>query len=130
MKLSFKILEILNIAALMFLLAGGYGLPVTGVLQILVAIIFLITFPGNKLIYIYFGFVAIFFSIWDRHTLDWLFILPITLVFFLTYIIYNQKKKLWISTSLGILFTSALRFSSSSKLEKSAIKTEIFMSQN
>lgn len=56
MKTTFKIIEILNIAALMFLLLGGYGLAITGGLQVLAAIFFLTLFPKNKLIYIYFGF--------------------------------------------------------------------------
>ena len=94
MKLPFKVIEIINIAALMFLLAGAYGLPITGILQVTAAIFFLTVFPKNKLIYIYFGLVIIFFLIWDRHTMDWLFLIPIFLVFFLTYVIYNQKNKL------------------------------------
>lgn len=92
MKVPFKVIEITNITALMFLLAGGYGLPITGFLQVFAAVLFLITFPKNKLIYSYFSLVIIFFLIWDWHTMDWLFLLPIFLVFFLTYIIYAQKR--------------------------------------
>ena len=94
MKTTFKIVEIINIAALMFLLCGGYGLPITGALQVLGAILFVLIFPKNKLIYIYFSLVILFFLIWDRQSMDWLFALPIALIFFLTFIIYNQKKKL------------------------------------
>jgi len=94
MKTTFKVVEIINIAALMFLLFGGYGLPFTGALQVLAAILFVLIFPKNKLIYIYFTLVILFFLIWDRQSMDWLFALPITLIFFLTFIIYNQKKKL------------------------------------
>ena len=93
MKTTFKVVEIVNIAALMFLLLGGYGLPFTGALQVLAAILFVLVFPKNKLIYIYFTLVILFFLIWDRQSMDWLFALPITLIFFLTFIIYNQKKK-------------------------------------
>lgn len=93
MKTTFKVVEIVNIAALMFLLLGGYGLPFTGALQVLAAILFVLVFPKNKLIYIYFSLVILFFLIWDRQSMDWLFALPITLIFFLTFIIYNQKKK-------------------------------------
>lgn len=93
MKTTFKVVEIVNIAALMFLLLGGYGLPFTGALQVLAAILFVLIFPKNKLIYIYFSLVILFFLIWDRQSMDWLFALPITLIFFLTFIIYNQKKK-------------------------------------
>lgn len=94
MKTTFKLLEIINIAALLFLLAGAYGVAATGVLQVLAAFIFLILFPRNKCIYLYFGLVISFFLIWDGELLSWLFLLPITLIFFLTFIIYNQKKKL------------------------------------
>ena len=94
MKTTFKVVEIVNIAALKFLLLGGYGLPFTGALQVLAAILFVLVFPKNKLIYIYFSLVILFFLIWDRQSMDWLFALPITLIFFLTFIIYNQKKKL------------------------------------
>ncbi|MFD1601503.1 hypothetical protein ACFSJW_15780 [Flavobacterium artemisiae] len=93
MKTTFKILEIINVCALMFMLIGGYGLPVTGFLQVIAAILFLIIFPKNKLIYIYFGLVILFFLIWDG-VFSWLMLLPISLAFFLTFIIYNQKKKL------------------------------------
>ncbi|KOP39401.1 hypothetical protein DBB36_09725 [Flavobacterium sp. WLB] len=93
MKTTFKVLEIINIAALMFLLLGGYGIVFTGALQVLAAILFVILFPRNKLIYIYFGLVILFFLIWNGE-FTWLFLLPISLIFFLTFIIYNQKKKL------------------------------------
>ncbi|UUF14971.1 MULTISPECIES: hypothetical protein [Flavobacterium] len=93
MKTTFKVLEIINIAALMFLLLGGYGIAITGGLQVLAAILFLILFPRNRLIYVYFGLVILFFLIWNGE-FTWLFLLPISLIFFLTFIIYNQKKKL------------------------------------
>lgn len=93
MKTTFKILQIINIIALLFLLLGPYGLAITGALQVLAAILFVLIFPKNKLIYIYFGLVILFFAIWDRQ-MDWLFALPAALIFFLTFIIYNQKKKL------------------------------------
>ena len=93
MKTPFKIVEIINIAALMFLLLGGYGLAITGGLQVLGAILFVLIFPKNKLIYIYFALVILFFLIWNGE-FSWLFLLPISLIFFLTFIIYNQKKKL------------------------------------
>ena len=92
MKIRFKIVEIINIVALLFLLLGGYGLGMTGLLQVIAAILFLTLFPKNKLIYLYFGIVMLFFLIWDRKNMDWLFTMPIFLIFFLTFIIYNQKK--------------------------------------
>lgn len=91
MKTIFKITKIINIIAFLFLLLGGYGLPITGALQVTTAILFTIIFPKNKLIYIYFILVIVFFTIWDRNSLDWLFLLPMFLIFFLTYIIYKQK---------------------------------------
>lgn len=92
MKLPFKIIKVINIIALAFLLLGFYGLAIAGYLQVFAALLFFIKFPKNKLIYIYFSFVMLFFIIWDRHTMDALFIIPIALLFFLTYIIYNQKE--------------------------------------
>lgn len=91
MKIAFKIAEIINIIALLFLGLGGYGIGATGFLQIISAILFLFLFPKNKLIYIYFGIVIIFFCFWDGN-FDWLFALPIFLVLFLTFIIYKQKS--------------------------------------
>ncbi len=93
MKATFKIIEVINIAALMFLLLGGYGLPVTGVLQVLAAILFVTIFPKNKLIYVYFGLVVFFFTFWSGD-FNWFFLLPVALIIFLTYIIYNQKIQL------------------------------------
>ena len=91
MKTAFKTAEIINIIALLFLALGGYGIGATGFLQIISAIAFLFLFPKNKLIYIYFGIVIIFFCFWDGN-FDWLFALPIFLVLFLTFIIYKQKS--------------------------------------
>ncbi|WP_310554870.1 hypothetical protein [Flavobacterium sp.] len=91
MKTLFKTTKIINIIALLFLLMGGYGLPATGFLQVIAAIIFIIMFPKNKLIYIYFILVILFFLIWDQHSIDWLFAIPAFLIFFLTFIIYKQK---------------------------------------
>ncbi|KRD07567.1 hypothetical protein ASE21_18975 [Flavobacterium sp. Root901] len=93
MKTTFKIIEIINVCALIFLLGGAYGIAFTGALQVLAAVLFLILFPKNKFIYIYFSLVITFFLIWNGK-FTWLFLLPISLIFFLTFIIYNQKKKL------------------------------------
>ena len=93
MKIPFKITKILNIIALFPLLLGAYGLALTGFLQVIAAILFLLEFPKNKLIYTYFALVIMFFIIWDRNSMDWLFIIPIFLIFFLTYIINFQKNK-------------------------------------
>ncbi|HKX87180.1 MAG TPA: hypothetical protein VJL37_10940 [Flavobacterium sp.] len=94
MKTALKIIEIINIAALLFLLIGAYGLPLTGFLQVVAALIFIGTFPKNKFIYCYFGLVIFFFAVWNGTLEDWFFIIPIFLIFFLTFIIYHQKRKL------------------------------------
>lgn len=94
MKKELKVVEIINIIALLFLLGGGYTLAITGAIQVFAALVFVNLFPKNKLIYLYFGLVITFFLIWDRKTMDWLFALPIFLIFFLTFIIYKQKKQL------------------------------------
>ena len=94
MKTAFKTVKILNTIALLFLLLGGYGLAITGAIQVFAAILFFLIFPKNKLIYIYFALVIIFFLIWDRSSMGWLFSIPIFLLFLLTYIIHFQKNKL------------------------------------
>lgn len=93
METAFKIVEIINITGLLFLLLGGYEIGATGFLQIIAATLFLLLFPKNKLIYIYFGIVIIFFSFCDGN-FDWLFALPIFLIVFLTFIIYKQKLEI------------------------------------
>jgi len=79
MKIPFKITKILNIIALFPLLLGAYGLALTGFLQVIAAILFLLEFSKNKLIYIHFALVIMFFIIWDRNSMDWLFTIPIFL---------------------------------------------------
>lgn len=86
-----KVLKILNIIALLFLFGGAYGLPVTGFLQLIIATVFLILKPKNKLIYIYFALVILFFSLWNGD-FSWLFLIPLFLIFFLTYIIQTQNE--------------------------------------
>lgn len=93
MKIAFKIVEIINIIALLFLCFLAYGIAITGFLQIISAIFFLLLFPKNKRIYIYFGLVIFFFYFWDGQ-FGWFFSLPLFLVGFLTFIIYNQKLKI------------------------------------
>jgi len=91
MKTTFNILKVINIIGLLFLVLGPYGLMFTGLLQVISATLFIIIFPKNKLIYIYFTLVLIFFSVWDNDIRSWLFVIPIFLIFFLTYTIYTQK---------------------------------------
>ncbi|WP_264544571.1 MULTISPECIES: KUP/HAK/KT family potassium transporter [Flavobacterium] len=90
---SFKVVQIINIIALLFLVLGAYGIAATGIFQVIAALCFLILFPSNKLIYIYFALVILFFLFWDG-TFNLLFSIPIFLIFFLTFIIYKQKWKL------------------------------------
>lgn len=92
MKIAFKITKIVNIIALLFLILGPYGIAITGLLQVISAVLFVIIFPKNKLIYIYFSLVMFFFLIWDTN-FGWDFFIPIFLIFFLTYTIYTQKLK-------------------------------------
>jgi hypothetical protein len=94
MKTALKITEIINIVALLFLLMGAYGLAITGFLQVIAGLIFLGTFYKNKFIYSYFGLVIFFFAVWNGTLEDWFFIIPIFLIFYLTFIIYHQKQKL------------------------------------
>ncbi|WP_432671900.1 YqjF family protein [Flavobacterium sp. SM2513] len=86
-----RALKILNSIALLFLFGGAYGLPVTGLLQLIIAIVFLIFRPKNKSIYIYFTLVIIFFCLWNGN-FTWLFSIPVFLILFLTYIIHTQNE--------------------------------------
>jgi len=92
MKLSIKHIKVINIIALLFLFFGGYGLPLTGIFQVLAAILFILHSPKNKLIYIYFGLVFFFFIFWDDK-FSWFFLIPVFLIFFLTYIIHFHNRK-------------------------------------
>lgn len=92
MKLSIKHIKVINIIALLFLFFGGYGLPLTGIFQVLAAILFILHSPKNKLIYIYFGLVFFFFIFWEGN-FNWLFSIPLFLIFFLTYIIHIHNRK-------------------------------------
>lgn len=91
---TLKIIKWINIVALVFLILGGYGLPVTGILQVFAAVLFLLLFSKNKLIYGYFALLIVFFLAWDFKSFGWLFLIPVFLIFFLTYIIYKQKTEL------------------------------------
>ncbi|MBC5839045.1 YqjF family protein [Flavobacterium muglaense] len=91
MKPNLNLLKTINTIALLFLLLGGYGLPFTGALQLLAATLYLTIHPRNKLIYIYFSLVFLFFIGWDG-SFDWFFTIPILLIFLLTYIIHFQNK--------------------------------------
>ena len=86
-----KGLKVLNSIALLFLLGGAYGLPVTGLIQLISACIFVILKPKNKLIYIYFILVILFFSFW-KGDFNWLFAIPVILIFFFSYIIHSEKN--------------------------------------
>lgn len=94
MRTSFQIAKIINIVALICLIAGPYGSMFTGFLQIVAAIFFLITFPKDKWIYSYFTLTALFF-ITAKIAIDtfngWVIVTPIFLIFYLSYIIHFKK---------------------------------------
>ncbi|WP_055434981.1 hypothetical protein [Lacinutrix algicola] len=93
MKIAFKITKVINYIALLLLFLGPYGIAFTGGLQVLASLIFVILFPKNKFIYVYFGLVITFFLLWNGE-FNWLFGIPIFLIVFLTYIIQTQKIQL------------------------------------
>ncbi|WP_460218231.1 hypothetical protein [Psychroserpens sp. MEBiC05023] len=92
MKTVFKISRVLNVLALVCLIGGPWGIILTGFLQVLAAIVFLIVFPKNLLIYIYFAVVGLFFLVWNQKLDTWLFAIPLSLIFYLTYIIHYSKS--------------------------------------
>ncbi|MFD2915976.1 hypothetical protein [Psychroserpens luteus] len=91
MKTVLKISKVINILALCCLIGLAYGLVLTGILQVLAAILFFIAFPKEKLIYIYFAFVAFFFLVWEGNPFGWQFIFPLGLMILLTYTIHTKK---------------------------------------
>jgi len=91
MKTAFDLSKIINVITLCCLLAGPCGLAITGFLQIIAALLFVVTFPKSKLIYLYFVIVALFFTIWKGNILGWQFILPIFLIVFLSLTIHTKK---------------------------------------
>ncbi len=93
MKTLFKITRIINVIAVIFSFFGLFGLLVTGPLQVLAGILYLIIFPKDKLIYIYFGLATIFFFLWDKNDINYLFAIPVFLIIFLSYIIHFQRSK-------------------------------------
>ena len=92
MEIALTLSKIINIIALLFLFLGAYGIAMTGALQVLAAIIYFFAYPKNRLIYIYFGLVGVFFLFWNG-SFNWWFSIPIFLLVFLTYIIKKKKNK-------------------------------------
>ncbi len=82
----------INILGLCFLILGPWGIAITGGLQVLDSLFYLIVFPKDKLIYSYLIVVGIFFLVWD-YQFNWMFSIPILLMIFLTYIIHFQKTQ-------------------------------------
>ncbi|MBO6606183.1 hypothetical protein [Psychroserpens sp.] len=95
MKTVIKISKVVNIIALLFLLLGLYGLPMTGLLQVIAAILIFAARPKEKLLWVYFGTVLAFFCIWDYKIIQWqwLYIIPPSLIILLTYVIHFKKFK-------------------------------------
>lgn len=88
----FKASKFINITALVFLIFGPYGIAITGFLQVIAALLFLIAFPKNIFIYIYFALVGMFFLFWNEKVFDIQFIIPIGLIIYLTYLIHFKKN--------------------------------------
>lgn len=88
-----KILKVINTIALCFIIGGAYGLMFTGLFQLIAGIIFIFVFPKNTFIYIYFALVLLFFFMYMGNIFGWQLIIPVSLMFFLTYIIHVDSKK-------------------------------------
>ena len=94
MKIVLQISKVLNILALCCLLLGPYGLILTGALQILAALLYLISNPKSHRIYIYLLITALFLLFWKMDIFGWQFLIPISLMIYLTFIIHTKKKNL------------------------------------
>ncbi len=95
MKTVLKISKVVNIIALLFLFLGIYGLPFTGFLQVIAAILIFAVRPKERLLWVYFGIVIAFFCTWDYKIIQWqwIYIVPPSLILLLTYIIHFKKFK-------------------------------------
>lgn len=95
MTISFQISKVLNIIALICVLGGPYGLPFTGLLQVIAGMFYLYSFPKNKWIYTYFVITIMFLTLLKMGlftVFSWLFIIPpLLLIIFLSYIIHSKK---------------------------------------
>ncbi|MGB3608064.1 MAG: hypothetical protein WA775_03740 [Psychroserpens sp.] len=91
MRTSLKVIKDVNIIALCFIIFGPYGFAIIGFLQTIVALMFLIMFPKQKSIYLYFAISILFFLIWPITETYIIFALPLFLTGYLTYIIQTKK---------------------------------------
>ncbi|WP_322549264.1 hypothetical protein [Flavobacterium psychraquaticum] len=95
-------LGVLGIVEPISLYLSAYSTMLTGLLQIIVGIIFWIKYKENIHIKIYFILVVTFFILWYYNVnvnyidaLTWpLFFTPLALCIYISIIIYSQKEKL------------------------------------
>lgn len=67
---------------------------VTGGVQLFIALILLVVNPKNIHLYIYFAITILFFTLWMVfHIENWLFLLPVVLAVYLTYIVGGEYEK-------------------------------------
>ena len=85
-----------------FFFLAAYSTAITGLIQIILGIIFLIKFKNNIHIKIYFSLVLFFFSLWYfnvtisyNDSLTWVLIFtPVVLCIYISILIYSKKSKL------------------------------------
>lgn len=87
-------LALLAIIDVNLLVLAFLSTMVTGVLQVFIALILLVVNPKNFHLYIYFAVTALFFILClVFHIENWLFILPVVLAVYLTYIVGRGYEK-------------------------------------
>lgn len=85
------LLAIIDVNLLMF---AFLSTMVTGALQVFIALALLYVNPKNIHLYIYFALTILFFTLWRIfHVENLLFLLPVVLAVYLTYIVGTEYEK-------------------------------------
>lgn len=88
---ALALLGIINVNLLIFAILSTM---VTGGLQFLIALILLLVNPKNVHLYIYLALTILFFTLWMVfHIENWLFLVPVVLAVYLTYIVGQEYEK-------------------------------------
>lgn len=88
------VLAFLGIIDVNLLFLAYLSTMITGALQVFVALILLLVNPKNIHLYIYFALTILFFTLWlVFHIENWLFLLPVVLAIYLTYIVGEEYQK-------------------------------------
>ncbi|TRW25303.1 hypothetical protein FMM05_08345 [Flavobacterium zepuense] len=88
------ILGLIGIQDEEFLIMAALSTMVTGAAQVIIALIMILGKHRNPLLFSYFAIVAVFFLIWGfiGNYEFYIFVIPVMLALYFTYIVYIQMK--------------------------------------